>query len=382
MYSFFILCKSGSERDDIGKNGSAHVLEHFIILAMLRDYFEDKGSNLRGQTSYCYSLYSWSDAKYQVGLNLIHEFQSYVMRILNNKDKYYELMLLAIREVQEEILSKHKEAVKINVMINILNKNIISRPIGLLEDIKSLNVDELFETLGLIYVEKNLNYFIFNHEKNEFISSDLPQEIKKSVSVQMQAPGDKELGQVVSKLDIQVFKIFGNANKKIALSSTSFIRSFKKEQTILNELYLISICKLLDKVYGVKSNCTFEIIFFSNEESIRIYYIFELTSSSDVYEAPSKITVNVEQIISFMLESVDFNNLKEELRINVYNNRFNLVSRSECEAEILNIVYFNNLQVLKDYEDFVDALSNVTIDRFKNFLHFALGEIDDLKIFE
>lgn len=74
-------------------------------------------------------------------------------------------MLMAIREVEEEILSKHNEVAKINVMIHFLNKDIVSRPIGLLEDVKSLNVDQLFETLSSIYVAGNLRYFIFNHEK-------------------------------------------------------------------------------------------------------------------------------------------------------------------------------------------------------------------------
>lgn len=71
MYSFFILCEAGSEKDGISNNGLAHVLEHFVILAMLKDFFTEKESNLRGQTNYCYCLYSWSNAKYQVGLNLI-----------------------------------------------------------------------------------------------------------------------------------------------------------------------------------------------------------------------------------------------------------------------------------------------------------------------
>lgn len=86
-------------------------------------------------------------------------------RILDNKNEYYDLMLMAIREVEEEILSKHNEVAKINVMIHFLNKDIVSRPIGLLEDVKSLNVDQLFETLSSIYVAGNLRYFIFNHEK-------------------------------------------------------------------------------------------------------------------------------------------------------------------------------------------------------------------------
>ncbi|WP_430493566.1 hypothetical protein, partial [Paenibacillus ottowii] len=116
--------------------------------------------------------------------------------------------------------------------------------------------------------------------------------------------------------------------------------------------------------------------------SIRVYYIFELMSSNDIYEAPIKTTVDVEQIINLMLESINFHELKEELRINVYNNRFSPISRSECEAEILNVVYFNNFQVIKDYEDFNDVPQNVTIDKFKRFLYFALGEIDNLIIFE
>lgn len=145
---------------------------------------------------------------------------------------------------------------------------------------------------------------------------------------------------------------------------------------------MISICKLLDKAYGVKNNCKFEVIFFSNEDSTKIYYIFELMSSNDIFETPNKITLNLEQIINLMLENVNFYELKEELRINVHSNSFGPISRSECEAEILNIVYFNNFQVIKDYEDFVDILSNVTIDKFKRFLYVALGEIDDLIIFE
>lgn len=384
MYSFFILCEAGSEKDGISNNGLAHVLEHFVILAMLKDFFTEKESNLRGQTSYCYCLYSWSNAKYQVGLNLIFEFENYMRRILNNKNEYYDLMLMAIREVEEEILSKHNEVAKINVMIHYLNKDIVSRPIGLLEDVKSLNVDQLFETLSSIYVAGNLRYFIFNHEKNEFVISDLPQKTKRKGCVEKQEFHDKELERIASNLniDVQIFKLFCNSDKKVALSSTYFSKIFNKEQTILNELYLISICKLLDKAYGVKNNCKFEIIFFSNEDSTRIYYIFELTSSNDIYETPNKITVDVEQIINFMLESVNFHELKEELRINVYSNRFSPISRSECEAEILNKVYFNNFQVIKDYEDFADILRNVTIDKFKGFLYFVLGEIDDLIIFE
>ncbi|KAF6557419.1 hypothetical protein G9G63_26310 [Paenibacillus sp. EKM202P] len=384
MYSFFILCEVGSEKDGIGKNGLAHVLEHFVILAMLKDFFTEKESNLRGQTSYCYCLYSWSNAKYQVGLNLIFEFENFVRRILNNKNEYYGLMLMAIREVEEEILSKHNGGTKINVMIHVLNNDIVSRPIGLLEDIKSLNVDQLFETFGSIYVAENLRYFIFNHEKNEFVFSDLPQKITPKVCVEKQKFHIKELGRIAANLniDIQIFKIFGDNHKKIALSSTYFSKIFNKEQTILNELFLISICKLLDKAYAVKNNCKFEIIFFSHEDSTRVYYIFELMSSNDIYEAPIKATVDVEQIINLMLESVNFHELKEELRINVYNNRFSPISRSECEAEILNVVYFNNFQVIKDYEDFNDVLQNVTIDKFKRFLYFALGEIDNLIFFE
>lgn len=384
MYSFFILCEAGSEKDGISKNGLAHVLEHFVILAMLKDFFTEKESNLRGQTSYCYCLYSWSNAKYQVGLNLLIEFENYVRRILNNKNEYYDLMLMAIREVKEEILSKHNEMAKINVMIHSLNNDIDSRPIGLLEDVKSLNVDQLFETLSSTYVAGNLRYFIFNHEKNEFVFSDLPQKTKRKGSVEKQKFHDKELGRIASNsnIDIQILKLFGDSNKKIALSSTYFSKIFNKEQTILNELYLISICKLLDKAYGIKNNCKFEVIFFSNEGSTRIYYIFELTSSNDIYEIPNKITVDVEHIINLMLESVNFHELKEELRKNVYSNRFSPISQSECEEEILNIVYFNNFQVIKDYKDFVDILRNVTIDKFKGFLYSALVEIDNLMIFE
>ncbi|MEK4046807.1 hypothetical protein NSU18_24665 [Paenibacillus sp. FSL H8-0048] len=384
MYSFFILCEAGSEKDGISKNGLAHVLEHFVILAMLKDFFPERKSNLRGQTSYCYCLYSWSNANYQVGLNLILEFENYVRKILNDKNEYYDLMLMAIREVEEEILSKHNEATKINVMIHSLNNDIFSRPIGLLEDVKGLNIDQLFDTLSSTYVSENLRYFIFDHEKNEFVFCDLPQKTKRRGSEEKQEFHDKELERITtnSNIDLQILKVFGNSNKKAALSSAFFSRIFNKEQTILNELYMISICKLLDKAYGVKNNCKFEVIFFSNEDSTKIYYIFELMSSNDIFETPNKITLNLEQIINLMLENVNFYELKEELRINVHSNSFGPISRSECEAEILNIVYFNNFQVIKDYEDFVDILSNVTIDKFKRFLYVALGEIDDLIIFE
>lgn len=42
MYSFFILCEAGSEKDGISNNGLAHVLEHFVILAMLKDFSQRK----------------------------------------------------------------------------------------------------------------------------------------------------------------------------------------------------------------------------------------------------------------------------------------------------------------------------------------------------
>lgn len=44
MYSFYIFCGVGSEKDDIGKSGTAHVLEHFLILALLKDFFQKKGA--------------------------------------------------------------------------------------------------------------------------------------------------------------------------------------------------------------------------------------------------------------------------------------------------------------------------------------------------
>lgn len=324
------------------------------------------------------------------GIKLLRLFEAYVRRILRNIEGYSNLMEIAVEEVKDEIVANYNDTAKANEMIRVLSKDISALPAGFLEEVKGLESNDLFRKLRSIYIKDNLKYFIFNHHENEFIFSDIFEENEQRADKKKKEIIDKSLWEKAKNesIEVRLFELFGDGkNNKIALPRAYGTQFCGHKQAVLNELYLMNIAELLNKTQNSRGEWGYQTIYLREAGVVKRYDIFDQGSNpsiprEDQFSIINGTMIEKEQVFDMIFDKANFQELKEMLCVSVWNNRCRSATRSECEEEILNMIFLHHWNEIKDYKAFVNLLQEIEIEEYRNFLSWEIGDIKRLMLFK
>lgn len=383
MYSFFILCKNGSEQDNFQKSGQSHMLEHFVILSMLRGMFGENGENinLRGQTSYCYSLLSWRQKEYQRGKELISRFLPFVQNeLLIKQYKYRDLVSIARNEVLEEILKKPQEFLSAQTeMIRSLGiGRIIGLPIGTAEDVEGILEEELFDMLKRAYRKENLEYFAFDYSSNKFVWSTMEGTNFHDRSKQKDIRA-KERDFLKGNILLNHKYIFRDKKIRIAVPH-SLCHTELVEGQFLTEFLPMAICRYLNQIWNIEQGFQYHPIYFRTSHGIERMNLFQpnepLTQPCRGILERSK-SIPREELYNHLCSVVDFPALKKEYREHIRLGNNVTATRRDCEYAIIH--FYGNPYIKLNGEISDDVM--VSDEALENEMRCFIKGIDQILFF-
>lgn len=383
MYSFFILCKIGSEQDISRKSGQFHMLEHFVILSMLRGIFGELGENinLRGQTSYCYSLLSWRQKEYQEGKKLINRFFPYVQNeLLLKQHKYRDLASIARNEVLEEISKKSQKFLSAQTdMIHSLSRGRISGlPIGTAADVEGISEEELFDVLRRAYRKENLEYFAFDYSSDKFVWSTM-EGTNVHERLERDDIRDTEGGLLKGNISLNHKYIFGDRKIRIAVPHSSCHTDLAEGQ-FLTEFLPATTCRYLNQIWNVEQGFRYHPIYFRTAYGIERMNLFQ---PNEPLSQPCRGvlgrngSIPREELYKHLCSVVDLPALKKEYweHIRLANNV--ATTRMDCENAIIH--FYGNPYIKLNGETRDGA--GVSDEVLENAMRYFIKGIDQIQFF-
>lgn len=371
MYSFFILCKSGSEQDNSQKSGQSHMLEHFVILSMLRGMFGEIGENinLRGQTSYCYSLLSWRQKEYQRGKELINRFLPFVQNeLIVKQHKYRDLVSIARNEVLEEISKRPQDffSAQTDMIRNLSRGRILGLPIGTAADVEGISEEELFDALRRVYRKESLEYFAFDYSSDKFVWATMEGTERTNFHEKLKRYDirDTEGSFLKGNISLNHKYIFGDRKIRIAVPHSSCHTDLAEGQ-FLTDFLPAAVCRYLNQMWSVEQGFRYHPIYFRTSHGIKRMNLFQpnepLTQPCRGILERSK-SIPREELYNHLCSVVDFPALKKEYLEHIRFENSVSATRIDCEYAIVHF-YGNpyiklNGQIRDDVRISDEALEN------------------------
>lgn len=367
MYSFFILCKNGSEQDDFQKSGQSHMLEHFVILSMLRGMFGEIGENinLRGQTSYCYSLLSWRQKEYQKGKELISRFLPFVQNeLIVKQHKYRDLVSIARNEVLEEISKRPQDffSAQTDMIRNLSGGRILSLPIGTAADVGRISEEELFDALRRVYRKDNLEYFAFDYFSDKFVWATMEGTERTNFHEKLKRYDirDTEGGFLKGNISLNHKYIFEDRKIRIAVPHSS-CHTDLAEGKFLTDFLPAAVCRYLNQMWSVEQGFQYHPIYFRTAYGIERINLFQpnkplIQPCRGVLERSS---IPREELYNHFCSVVDFPALKKEYQEHIRLENSVYATRMDCEYAIIHFYGNPYIKLNREISDDVRASDEV-----------------------